>query len=149
MVKDINWLRKQLHYCNKYTDQQILLQTIVDINIHIARINSKHGTHIEYINNTWNYQWHNSTKKEHYALNHMLKQEHKKLEEQQIKTSIDNCNKAIDREERKFITSLLNRDKRTIIIDRVRSVITENTEILYMLPDEVKTEATNIFSNQF
>src|SRR5436190_613022 len=38
-MKDINWLRKHLHYCQKFTDQQILPQTIVDINIHIARIN--------------------------------------------------------------------------------------------------------------
>ena len=54
LVKDINWLRKQLHYCNKYLDQLLLPKTIIDINIHISRINSKHGTHIAYINNTWN-----------------------------------------------------------------------------------------------
>ena len=76
-----------------------------------------------------------------------MKQEHKKIEEQQIKTSIDNCNKAINGGERKFITSLLNRDKRTIVIDRARSITTENTEILYTSPEEVKMKATNIFSN--
>src|SRR5947207_466578 len=82
--------------------------------IHKVRINSKHGNYIEYVNNTWSHQWHKSTKKEYYALNRILKQKHKKLEEAQIKTRINNHNKAIDRGERKFITSLLNRDKRTI-----------------------------------
>src|SRR2546423_12856216 len=38
IVKDINWLRKQLHYCNKYLDQLLLPKTIIDINIHISRI---------------------------------------------------------------------------------------------------------------
>ena len=55
----------------------------------------------------------------------------------------------IDGSEKKFITSLLNRDKRTIILNRARSVTSDNNEILFTLPEEVKTEATNVFSNQF
>jgi len=52
IVKDINWLRKHLHYCRRFKDQLILPKTIVDINIHIARINKKRGTQIEYVNST-------------------------------------------------------------------------------------------------
>ena len=79
----------------------------------------------------------------------MLKQENKKLEEEQIKDCINNRNKAIDGSERKFISSLLNRDKKTIVMNRARSLDPDGNEILLTTPGEVKNEATNIFSNQF
>ena len=79
IVKDINWLRNHLHHCNKFLGQQILSQTSIDINIQINRINNKYGTHIAHINNSWDLQWSKSARKEYYALNHILKQEHKKL----------------------------------------------------------------------
>src|SRR5207248_2957588 len=88
-------------------------------------------------------------KKEHYALNHIFKQEHKKYEEEQIKDNINNCNKMIDGGEKKFITSLLNRDKRTIILNRARSITSDNSKILLTSSDKVKAEAINIFSGQF
>ena len=79
----------------------------------------------------------------------MLKQENKKLEEEQIKDSINKQNNAIDRGERKFITSLLNRDKRTIVMNRARFLDPDENEILLTSPEEIKNEAINIFSNQF
>ena len=111
IVKDINWLRKHLHYCLKYTDQQILPQTIVDINIHIARINKKRGIQIEYVNKTWNQQWLDTAKKEYYTLNLMLKQENRKLEEEQIKDCINNRNKAIDGGEKNLSLHYLTETK--------------------------------------
>src|SRR5205823_15006117 len=95
--------------------------TSIDINIQINRINNKYGTHIAHINNSWDLQWSKSARKEYYALNCILKQEQKKSDVAQITSNINNRNKAIDGGERKFITSLLNRDKRTIVLDRVRT----------------------------
>src|SRR5436190_22218 len=145
--KNIVMIRKKLSESN--SDFSLDPSLIIAININIAKLNTKHNTEIEYIDNTNIANWLSQSKNWFNTINYKIKQELLHEETRIIKEKIDNRCTYIDSNQKHFINSLLNREHRTIILDRIRHTNDDGSESLITDPNEIAQAATNHFSNQF
>ena len=82
-------------------------------------------------------------------INHKVKLELVNDDLKIIQEQIDKCCTFIDNNQKNFINSLLNKEHRSIVLDRIRITNNDGSESLITDPNEIAQIASDHFANQF
>ena len=104
---------------------------------------------VDYLNIAWSTQWTEDSITWFKALNLQIKNNINKRNQDQIQKAVNKRCSYIGTNQKRFINSLLNREHRSIVLNRVRSFDEDGNEVLYTEEDDVKREAANYFKQQF
>src|SRR6266480_6786542 len=118
-LKDIKRLRRLINFSRIQVNNNIDVKHIVEYNIFISKINSKYDTKICHLNTKWDSSWTENTITWFKSLNHYIKNRINNENQTQIKHAINKRCSSIGTNQKHFINSLLNREHKSIVLNRI------------------------------
>ncbi|HVI21395.1 MAG TPA: hypothetical protein VM660_05020, partial [Bacillus sp. (in: firmicutes)] len=122
---------------------------IIEYNILITKINTKYAAEVEHVNIKWSSKWISKSIGWYKYINEKIKKEMNADDMARIHEYTGKRCGYITTNQKKFINSLLGREHKTIVLDRIRKFDEQDNEILIVEEDEIKKEAALHYSKQF